>query len=77
MIPHVVDAYSCVLTDQFILLAMDIWVCDCKRDMSPFIHNKECIAWARIKGLKRVALHRNNYIFIVASFALLRHLILT
>ena len=74
---HVVNVYSCVFTDQFILLAMVIWVCDCKWDMRIFVSNKVCMAWTRIQGLKKVALHRNNYIFIVASFALPRHLILT
>jgi hypothetical protein len=67
---HVVDVYSCVFTDQFILLAMVIWACDCKWDMRISVSNKVCMAWTRIQGLKRVALRLNNCIFIIALFVL-------
>jgi hypothetical protein len=77
MIPHVVIAYSCVLTDQFILLATVIWLCDSNRDMRLFESIKVCMARTRIQGLKRITLHCENPNSIAALFALPRHLILT
>jgi hypothetical protein len=74
---HVFDFYSCTFTNQFILFATVIWMCDFNWDMRLFVPNKVCMAQTRIQGLKRTTLHREDYNSIVALFALPRHLILT
>ena len=55
---YVVDAYCCIVINR-LLFSFGVIV----RDMRHNIYNT---ASARIKGLKRIKLHRINYNFIVA-----------